>query len=179
MVSELLLDFPDTASVKTFRVSDASFYNPKIKVTCATLEVTPPGYIEPVIFNVKAGFSTVLNSSNLKLSKVKVYKALQALPDGIYTVKYSINPNDKLWIEYDYLRVSKLINDLNQQWCEAKLTPYPMSREVQGKVKRLREIESYIKAAKAEVEFCGNRTKGMDLYHYAAKLLGEKCESCQ
>lgn len=182
MVTELFLDFPDTTSVKTMRVSDASFYNPKIKVTCARVDVTPPGYLEPITFNVKAGFSIVLNASNLKLAKVKVYKKLQALPDGIYTIKYSINPNDGLWIEYDYLRISKLMEDYNAALLAIKITPYPLSREVQAELKRIREIEWYIKSAKGEVEYKGNRTRGMELYHYAAQLLAEmtkeKCKTC-
>ena len=88
MTSELILDFPDTCDVRTLRVNDSSFYNPKVKVECGILEITPPGYLEAVSFNVTEHFSIVLNSSNLKLAKVKVYKDLKALPDGIYTIKY-------------------------------------------------------------------------------------------
>lgn len=178
MVTELFIDFPDTTSVKTMRVEDASFYNPKIKVTCAQVDVTPPGYIEPVTFNVKAGFSIILNSSNLRLKKVNLYSKLTALPDGIYTVKYSINPNEQLWIEYDYLRIAVLLQEYNAQLCAVKITPYPLSREVRAELKRLREIKWYIDSAKLEVEDRGNRVRGMELYAYAAELLKVTCKTC-
>lgn len=178
MVSELILDFPDTRNVKTLRVTDASFYNPKVPVECALLSVTPPGYLTAIDFNVKEGFSIVLNSSNLKIAKVKVYKELTALPDGIYTFRYSINPNEKIWVEYDYLRIDKLMKDYYSVLCAAKLQPYPHSKEARQKLRELRELRTYMDAAKGEVEECGNRTRGMELYKYAQQLISEQCKTC-
>lgn len=182
MTSQIGLEVVDTRNVKTLRVLDSSFYNAKIKVECGTLEVTPPGYNNPVIFNVTKDFSIVLNSSNLKLAKVKVYSKLQALPDGVYKLKYSIKPNDDLWVTYDHLRVSKLLRDYYQQLCALKLQACEPDSDTRSKIKKLREIRIYIDAAVAEVEECGNRGRGLELYDYAQKLLNKfkttDCPSC-
>lgn len=178
MPAELILDFSDTNDLRTLRVYDTSLYNPKVDVECGLLEVTPPGYIESINFNVTEGFSLILNSSNLNLAKVKTRKDLQSLPDGIYTFKYSVKPSGQLWVEYDWLRNNKLIKDYYTKWCELKLQPYPESKQVKEQIRHLREVESYIITSKLEVEQCGNRQRGMDLYKYAYELLNIGCKTC-
>lgn len=183
MTTELYLEFPDTGNVKTFRVTDGSNYNHKIKVECPILEITPPGYSSAVSFNVVQGFSTVLNSSNLNISKVKAYSKLQPLPDGVYKIKYSIKPNESLWIEYNYLRINKFVKDYNTELCALKLQACEPDNEVKLQLKKLREIDTYIKAAKIEVEDCGNIIRGLELYEYATKLLNKfqssNCVTCK
>jgi hypothetical protein len=178
MISELLLDFSETNNLKTLRVNDSSFYNPKITPECGLLEVTPPGYINSINFNVDAHFSIVLNSSNLKLAKVNVYRNLGPLPDGVYTFRYSIKPNEDLWVEYDYLRVTDILKKYYQELCALKAQPYPQSKDFRERLSDLREIKGYIDIAQAEVNECGNRKKGMELYKYAQELLSVGCKSC-
>lgn len=177
MTSELLLDFPDTGDVRTLRVNDSSFYNPNITVECGLLQVTAPGYIESINFDVDKAFSIVLNSSNLRLAKVKIYRDLTALPDGIYTFKYSINPNERLWVEYDTLRVNNILQTYYSKLCAVKILPSPNSKEIKAKLKELREIKSFIDVAVAEVGVCGNRNRGMELYKYAQELLNVCCKA--
>jgi hypothetical protein len=173
MTSELFLDIVNTHSVKTMRIMDASWYNKKITVECGTLEVIPPGYTSPIIFNVDKGFSTVLNSSNLKLKKAKVYSDLQPLPDGVYRIKYSIKPNTEIWVEYEHLRIENLIKSINESKCDIKLKACDPDKDTQIKINRLNKIETYLKYAKIEVEYCGNRKRGLVLYDYAQELLGK------
>lgn len=179
MVSQLLLDVLDTKSLKTFRVADASWYNSKIKVEDAKLSITPPGVTDAVVFNVKKNFSTVFNSSNLKLKRAKVYSDLQALPDGIYTIKYSIRPNNDAWVEYDYMRIDSLMHCYFEEMCKLKLQACTPTKEQNVKLKDLSEIRLYIENSKIEVEYCGNRKRGIELYNYAKKLIDKfKTGSC-
>lgn len=183
MVSQLELEIPDTRSVKTLRILDNSLYNSKIEVECGILEITPPGYNNSVNFNVAEGFSFVANSSNLKIAKTKVFSKLQALPDGVYQIKYSIKPNDFSWVEYDHLRISKIMHDYYTQLCCLKLKACEPDKETHLKLKQLREIRLFIDTAKAEVEECGNRTRGTELYDYARRLLNtfsdSNCLTCK
>lgn len=183
MVSQLSLDVLDTKSLKTFRVADSSWYNKKIKIECATLEITPPGVADAVIFNVTKNFSTVFNSSNLKLKRARVYSDLQPLPDGIYKIKYSIRPNEDLWVEYDYMRNDSLLHSYYEEMCKIKLQACPATKEQTKVLKDLNEIKTYIDQSKIEVEFCGNRKRGVELYDYANKLIGrykrEGCLTCK
>lgn len=179
MVSNLLLDIPDTFNPKTLRINDSSFYN-DVDIECGLLEIIPPGYTKSVNFNVAENFSIVLNSSNLKLAKVRVFRDLKDLPDGVYSIRYSIKPNSEAWVEYDYMRVNILLHDYYRLLCAAKLQPYPESREVIEKIKRLSEIRTYIDAAKVEVEECGNRDRGLQLYNYAKELISSgACLTCK
>lgn len=182
MISQLSLDILDTCNVKTLRVADSSWYNKKITVECGSLEVTPPGYANAVAFNVDKEFSLVLNSSNLKLKKSKVFSDLGPLPDGVYKIRYSIKPNEDLWVEYEYLRVDSLIKSYMEQLADLRVQPCEMNSELKRKIRDLKEIRVYIDAAKAEVEFRHNRQRGIDLYEFANKLLkqfGKKhCLNC-
>lgn len=178
MVSQLILDIRDTSDVRTLRIDDSSFYNPNIKVECGLLEITPPGYIESINFNVEEGFSTVLNSSNLRLSKVRVYTDLSALPDGIYKIKYSIKPNSSAWVEYDYMRVNTILKQYNTELCSIKLQPSPLDKKTKERLKRIREIKGYIDTSKLEVDEFGNRWRGLELYKYAQELLNTTCKNC-
>ena len=48
-------------------------------------------------------------SCNNIASKVNKKNALSNLPDGLWTIKYSICPNDSLFVEYTFLRNINLI----------------------------------------------------------------------
>lgn len=178
MVSNLILDIPDTYSVKTLRINDSSLYNADLDVECGLLEIIPPGYTKSINFDVSAAFSIVLNSSNLKLAKVRVFKDLQALPDGVYSIKYSIKPNAEAWVEYDHMRINKILKSYYELLCAVKLQPYPTDKRIKKELKRISEIRTYIDASKVEVEECGNRNRGLELYNYAQELIKSIKGSC-
>lgn len=179
MISNLILDIPDTFDVRTLRINDSSMYG-DVDVECGLIEVIPPGYTKSVNFNVSKGFSLVLNTSNLKIAQTKVFRDLKDLPDGVYSIKYSIKPNDDLWIQYDYMRINKLMKSYYEMLCQVKLRPYPTENKIKDELKRLAEIRTYIDAAKVEVEECGNRKNGLDLYNYAQELITSGlCFTCK
>lgn len=173
MITHLSLDITETHDIKTLRVTDSSWYNKKIDVECATLTVTPPGTSREISFNVKKDFNTVLNSSNLKLKRARVYSDLGPLPDGVYKIRYSIKPNDDLWIEYEYLRVENLLKDFYEIKGKLKLQACEADWKTKDQLSKLDEIEVYIKAAKGEVEYLHNRKRGIELYDYARSLLSK------
>lgn len=164
------------------RVSDSSWYNKKIDVECGTLEVTPPGYTDPVIFNVDEGFSTVLNSSNLKVKKAKVYADLQPLADGVYKIRYSIKPNDSLWVEYEHLRIDNVLKTYFEARCALRLQACEPDSITTDRLSKLKKIKQYIDFAKSEVEVGHNRARGLELYDFANKLLtkykNKDCLNC-
>lgn len=108
MISKLVLNIEEGSNTKTFKINDHSEYNSSLPVTCATLEITPPGFAKIRVISVKAGFSIVLNASLLHILRVRNYKNLIDLPDGLYKIRYSIDPNDRLFVEYNYFRMAKL-----------------------------------------------------------------------
>lgn len=178
MISKLNVDYLDSNNPKTFRLIDESQYNPKINVTSPTLEVTPPGFSYPTVFTVKPQFSMVLNSSILGILKVKSYSLLADLPDGTYGIKYSINPNTELFVEYDYFRTVKLRTKFSRIVCGLldKKRDYTV-REFEEIKKEILWIDQLLDASKYKVEICEEPEKGISLYNEASSLL-DKYISC-
>lgn len=171
MVSKLYLDIPDTSNPKTIRILDSSLYNEDIEITCSRLEVTPPGFDYPIIIAVESYFNLVLNTTTLGLEKASKHTDLSDLPDGVYKIRYSIAPNDKVWVEYEYLRTQQLSNRYLTQYCRAKLSNLDPNRDQNKTLHQILDIRQLIDAAKAEVEFCGNRDKGLEIYEQASRYL--------
>lgn len=182
MVSKLYLDIPEAQNLKTQRILDSSLYNEDVDIKCARLEITPPGFDFPVLFEVEPYFNLVLNTANLGLAKPSKYTDLADLPDGVYQVKYSIAPNDKVWVEYEFLRLNSLLEQYYGLRCKLKLENIDPNRDQNNKMKQLLDIRNTLESAKIEVEWCGNRDRGMDLYMYASKQLSKlgdgQCTKC-
>ena len=102
------------------------------------------------------------------------------LPDGIYVIKYSVSPNDQVFVEYNHMRLTKALTLYNQAYCDLDMGACDPDSVLAKKLKDLRKIKSYLDAAKAKVEICHEPRKGMELYKYALKMLGKfECNSCQ
>lgn len=181
MITKLEVDYLDSNNPKTFRLIDNSEYNPKIPIECATLEITPPGFKQPRVFDVQPLFSSVFNASILGILKSKSYKTLTDLPDGIYNIKYSIQPTSELSVEYEYFRTVKLKDKYCRIVCGLldKKRDYTVSafEDIKHEILWINEL---IDAAKFKVEVCGEQDKGMELYNEAAFLLNKyiSCLGC-
>ena len=104
---------------------------------------------------------------------------LNIIPDGIYVIKYSVSPNDVVFVEYNHLRISKALNTYNTILCNLDLAACEPSQVIQQKLESLKMAKMYLDAAKAKVEFCHEANQGMSLYNYAVKLMKKiNCKSC-
>jgi hypothetical protein len=180
MVTELILEFPETNNTKTFRVLDCSIYNPDLNIKCAILEITPPGFNIAAAYDLKKGFDLIVNSGNLGLTKSFTQNNAPNLPDGVYKIKYSVNPNDKLYVEYYYFRnqiqmrryVGEVCN-LFQDKCEYS------DPQFTERLKQLTWIKDLIDTAKYTVEDKNDINSGIKLYNEANRLLlalnGDTC----
>lgn len=182
MVSSLQVDYIDNNNnPKIFRLVDDSQYNPKLPVECARLKITPPGFKYAQVFDVKAYFNTAFNASLLNILKVKRFKDLIDLPDGIYQINYSIAPTDELSVDYDYFRTVKLKNKYFKVSCGLldKKADYTV-REFEDIKKDILWINELIDASKYKVEICGEPEKGIELYNEANHLLNKyvSCLTC-
>lgn len=174
MTSQLFLQEIPTNDCKILRLCDSSNYNEDVEIENAILEITPPGANCAVFFQLKPKFSMVLNSSNLKIVPAKAKSQLVCLPDGVYKIKYSINPNNKIYVEYDFLR-----NTLQMQtFYEATLALFDKRDKVtrrawEEKRRELIWIKELIDVAKYKAEECGDPDAALLVYNEAARLLTE------
>ena len=179
----LSLEAPDTMNLCQLHVMDTSVYSDIVPVVCPILEVTVPGFNYAVQFgepDISTGFNLVLTACDLELQTTNCGTDFNSLPDGIYILKYSVSPNDIVYVEYNHLRITRALNIYQSILCELDLGACEPDTKIAEKLKKLREIRMYLDAAVAQVERCHNPRKGMELYNYALKQLGKfECKSCQ
>lgn len=178
----LSLEVPDTMNKCILRVVDTSIYNPQKVPTCPLLEITLPGFNTPVQFTdstIQLGFILNLTACDLGLQTSGCNTTFNNLPDGIYIIKYSVSPNDIVYVEYNHLRITCALTKVQAIYCDLDLAACDPPATVKEKLNQIRLIQQYLYAAKAQVEFCHQPSKGMELYRYAVKLLDKlDCTSC-
>lgn len=167
------------------KILDTSVYqtaNPAIPVVCPTLNITVPGFgysnqIDATNF-YNDGFIT-LTACDLQLQTVDCGTKYFNLPDGIYIIKYSVSPNETVYVEYNHLRITHALNMYYKVLCDVDLAACDPPFIVKEKLEALRLIFMYLQSAKSKVEFCLEPQKGMSLYNYAVKLLNKlSCTNC-
>lgn len=175
----LSLEVPTVMNSCILSINDTSVYSPIVPITCETLNVTVPGFSHSVQFDVTPGFSEILTACNLQLQTQQCGEQYASIPDGIYIIKYSVSPNDLVYVEYNHLRITQALIRYNKALCDLDLAACEPTKKVQEKLEKLRMIRMYLDAAKAKVEFCHEPQKGMSLYNYALKLLNKfECKTC-
>lgn len=179
MTHKLSLEIPTVLNDCILKLFDTSVYADMLPITCPILQITVPGFTtaENIVF--VPGSSPVLTACLLGLQSTNCDTELHAIPDGIYIVKYSVSPNETVYVEYNHLRITKALNRYKSILCDLELAACEPSEKVKKRLERLTEIKSYLDAAKAKVEYCHEPDKGMTLYNYAIKLLDKlECKTC-
>lgn len=166
----LSLEIPETANDGILRIIDSSVYTSGLAVECATIQITSPGFNVPKNINVLPGFNLGLNACTLGITGGDC-SDLPKLPDGLYVIRYSVSPNDKVWVEYNYLRVTEILNHYNAFLCKLDLAPCEPTDELKRLAAEANYIKMLIEAAKAKVEYCMDAREGLELLKYAAKKL--------
>lgn len=181
MISELLLNFYPSTSTKSFIVEDASIYNNALPITCGQLTIKAPGFKYPHTFETLPEFKFKVNLGNLGLQNVNTVNCLGELPDGNYEIRYSINPNDKLFVEYNYYNTAQLYRDYIKQLCTFFNNMCNMSKKEQEEEKdRLFEIRQLIDYAKSSAEDCNDVDTADSFYNSAKDKLKKRndCKTC-
>lgn len=169
MVSKLNFNIIDTHDFKTLGIVDTSWYNPDITVETPTIEILPPGYTVAAspYFMTKA--LNVYNSNGLGITRASCEDDLVDLPDGLWKVKYSICPNDQLFVERFFLKTDKIQCKYNKAFLSLDLENLSDSKQ-QQKRKDLNEIEIFLNGSIAAANN-QNAKLASDLYKKADNLL--------
>jgi len=184
---QLSLEIPDTNNCRVFRVNDTSIYDSHLSIDCPKLEITSPGFNEPVVIDVVIGnpvtnFSYILNACTLGIQDSGCGSVSEIIPDGIYTIRYSVSPNDKVYVEYHYLRTCQTMNKYFNYLCKLEMAACEPEADVKEQLEELRMIKSFIEAAKSKVEQCDDLQEGMELLMYAQSRLQKYgtsgCSTC-
>lgn len=174
MISELYLEIRGNFNGKSLVIKDVSAYNENLPVECGQLSIKVPGFNRIKYYDVLKGFEKIVNLSNLEIQIVNDYSNLNNLPDGAYHIKYSINPNDKLYVEYIYYNIFNLqrkyftkLHCFMENKCE-------LSRKEQLlKIDELYKISNMIDMIKITAEDCGDIQNADLLYNECVDLINK------
>lgn len=167
--TKLSFEILESNSCKTLSLADTSIYSNSQTLANATLQVITPFDDAPVELDYYRGAVTVLNSNTLKITNVYDFSNLVDLPDGLYTAKISVCPEDVYWYEKSWYRTclleckyDKAFLNLNIQSCEVCFSP--------EKLQRLERARMYIYGCKVSARDCNNK-QADSLYKGADKIL--------
>lgn len=175
----LSLDIPDTLNQNILKVWDSSIYSPDVPYECPKLEVTLPGFQMPsVSTNFGSGFHLNLDACQLGIQIYNCHVQFNPLPDGVYVIRYSLSPNDKIYVEYNHLRITCALNQINKILCCLELADCEPIEPTKSQLRELMDLWSMLKGAKANVEYCHHPKKGMAMYNYVVNRLNRLACNC-
>ena len=167
----LSLEIPDCVSnCDIFSIKDTSEYVSAdiLNKDCGHLYITPPGFETPQkLLKVKPMFDLHLSACALGVQTSGCDECRNALADGIYTIRYSVSPHDKVYVEYNFLRTTLIINNYYQKLCDLNLQTCEPTDATKKLTSEMKFIRTMIDAAKAKVEYGHSPKEGMDLYNFA------------
>lgn len=168
----LALEVPYTTNEGIFRLDDVSVYA-DMPVNCPNVQILPPGYKVPASIDpLQSGFRLILNSCTLGISPIgDCSQMLPNIPDGLYHIRYSVSPNDRVYVEYDHLRTVKALNRYYELLCSINLQCCLPGKETEETLRELDIIYNYILGAKVTVENCHRQEDGINLLRYANVLM--------
>jgi hypothetical protein len=182
----LALDIPDTACENILRIWDASVYGAGLAVDCPRLDIYLPGYSLPIYYTSNStltppvvlapGFVKNLSTTDLGITHADDEPG--NFTDGLYTIKYSVSPNNLVYVQYYHLRVTSLMNTYYGEVCKIQLEACEPTAEQHQRMHDLRYIKMYIDAAKAKAEYCHAPVQATEMYDYAKRLLDKYLTGC-
>jgi hypothetical protein len=182
----LALDIPETACENIIRIWDASVYGEGLDIDCPRLDIYLPGFSMPIYYTNNAlldpptvllpGFVKNFSTSDLGITHSSDDPG--TFPDGLYTIRYSVSPNDIVFVQYYHLRTTHLMNTYYREVCKIQLQACEPNAEQHQKMHDLRYIKMYIDAAKAKAEYCHAPVQAVEMYTYAEKLLAKYLTGC-
>lgn len=169
----LSLEIPAVSNCELLCIKDTSQYNKELAVDCEELLITLPGYTVPVLIKVDKNFDMCLTACTLALQTTNCGVTQEKIPDGIYIIKYSVSPNSKVYVEYNHLRVTRLLNTYYEVLCDLDVQACQPNSTKQDVLAEMSYIRTMIDAAVSNVEYCQSSAQGMQLYNYAKERLNK------
>ncbi len=175
----LSLEIPTVSNSCVFKIFDTSVYSALVGVHNPRLEVVIPGfkYTSEIPFAPES--SPTLTACDLGLQTENCGTSYVTLPDGIYSIKYIVDPSCQVYVQYNHLRITCALNTYEKILCSLSVADCDPPAKTKQKLRDLQLIRMYLDAAKAKVETCHENQEGMTLFNYAVKLLNKfECKNC-
>ena len=178
---QLFLNFPENVNEGILQVEDSSIYmtSPSPSGSCFTLEITPPGYTAPTVLSIQSpGFRLFLNACQIGIQLTGCDDQCPLIGDGIYHFRYSVSPNDKVYAEYNMLRVVCILNKYYKTLCWINDTPCSPTNDTLVLIREMQLIHSQILTAQHLCDDIHDYETAMEMYRYTLKKLQEISRGC-
>lgn len=154
-----------TYNTLTLGVVDASTYDVP-SPSAPTIEISVPGFGKVTLPFVPNDFN-IFNSTSLGLTELG--DPLTPLPDGVYTLRYSISPAYINFVEKNIIRVEMLQEKFDEAFMQLDMMQCDLAIKQQQKVD-LNSIYFFIQGAIAAANNCAVETANK-LYRQATIML--------
>lgn len=178
MAHSLNLEITDALDCSTLIIRDASVWDPNLPVQNAIIEVQTPLSTCFYSFTVTnscglvPGFGVALSCAQLQLCCMDCLPSSSTLPDGNYNIKFSVDPNLKTMVEFNYFRTCDLTNKYIAAVCHTREMKCDLRPdEYKVKLLALRDIKDLIDSSKWSAEECLNVHQALEVYNEAISLL--------
>lgn len=155
-----------TYSTKLLGIADSSTYPDSPPVSSPTIEITVPGFGIASLPFVPNDFN-VFNSTTLGLTSVD--EDLLPIPDGVYTLTYSVTPAYENFVTKTIMRIEQLQEKFDEAFMKLDMMECDMAIKTQAKV-TLNTIYLLIQGAVAAANNCAV-DQANKLYKQASKML--------
>jgi hypothetical protein len=175
----LSLEIPTVSNPCVFKIFDTSVYSPLVGIFNPRLEIVAPGFSFTSELPFVPDSSPTLTACDLGLQLENCDTVYANLPDGIYSIKYLVDPECKVYVSYNHLRMTCAWNRYEKILCTLSISDCDPPAKIKQRLRDLQLIRMYMEAAKAKVETCHENQEGMTLFNYAVKLLNKfECRNC-
>ena len=162
----LSLEIPTVSNCDLLCIKDTSQYSSELAVDCEELLITLPGFSVPVLIKVDKDFDMCLTACILALQKTQCGTVQQDLPDGIYIIRYSVSPNAKVYVEYNHLRVTRLMTKYYEVLCDLDVHPCQPDSDKAELLSEMSYIRTMIDAAVSNVDTVSNQGNKISEHTY-------------
>ena len=114
----LSLEVPTVMNSCIMKLFDTSVYTTLLPVTCPTLNITVPGFGYSVQLDTTENFAETITACDLQLQTTNCGTTYVDIPDGIYIIKYSVSPNELVYVEYNHMRITQALIKYNKVLCD-------------------------------------------------------------
>jgi hypothetical protein len=167
----LSLEIPTVANCEILSIRDTSQYTDLLPIDCPELLITTPGFNSPALVAVTPNFDLNLTACDLGIQTSDCGTSRIEIPDGVYVVRYSVSPNDKVYVEYNHLRITKILTLYYKILCDLDLKTCEPTVDRKELVDKMNYLRTLIDAAVSKVEYCTSPSQGMEMYNYVLKEL--------
>ena len=156
---------------KTFVVQDGSAYDINFPNTNNIIEIKPPGQTCFIPFNVLPKWCS-RTFSCIDFNLCCINEDITVLPDGVYELKYSVDPNLQTMIEGSHMRICQLTSEYIKVLGLFLSNKHNYNkREIIEIEKELLYIKTLLDSSVFAVEDLFDNTSGIELYNEASLRL--------